>query len=165
MRRHRSWWEVHRHRVAPDVHQRLTSLIDRGAVEILAGRVHAAVEDGEALAVDLADREQFVTRHSVGAVVNCTGPAPCAVRTDGGPLRPMLDQGHLRTDLWGMGIDTTADGAVTDVRGQASSSIFAVGPLRRGTLYESTAIPEIRGQVAALAEHLTTAGAQVAVPA
>lgn len=165
LRRHRHWWELHRHRVAPAVHQQLIELVEDGAVQVLAGRVHTAEPDADGLVVDIRDHEQFVTRHHVGALVNCSGPARTAQRTDGGPLRPMLDTGQLRTDLWGMGIDTSADGAVINARGHRSSTIFAVGPLRRGTLYESTAIPEIRAQAAALAEHLTQAPERLAVPA
>jgi uncharacterized NAD(P)/FAD-binding protein YdhS len=40
------------------------------------------------------------------------------------------------------------------VSGQVVPSLFVVGPPRKGTLYETTAVPEIRGQAAALAQRL-----------
>ena len=61
----------------------------------------------------------------------------------------------MRPHPLALGLDTAADGAVRDARGRASETLFALGPLRRGELWESTAVPEIRAQAHALARHLT----------
>jgi uncharacterized NAD(P)/FAD-binding protein YdhS len=53
-----------------------------------------------------------------------------------------------------MGLDTDPAGALRDADGRTAGDIFALGPLLRGSRYETTAIPEIRGQAAALARHL-----------
>jgi uncharacterized membrane protein len=47
-------------------------------------------------------------------------------------------------------------GAVRDAAGRPASDIVALGPPLRGRWYETTAIPEIRDQAAALARHLVT---------
>jgi uncharacterized NAD(P)/FAD-binding protein YdhS len=36
----------------------------------------------------------------------------------------------------------------------ASRSLFAIGPVRKGKLWETTAVPELRQQAANLAEHI-----------
>jgi uncharacterized NAD(P)/FAD-binding protein YdhS len=41
-----------------------------------------------------------------------------------------------------------------DADGRAAGDIFTLGPLLRGSRYETTAVPEIRGQAAVLARHL-----------
>ena len=41
-----------------------------------------------------------------------------------------------------------------DAVGTAASPLFTLGPPLRGLYYETTAIPEIRDQAAALARHL-----------
>jgi uncharacterized NAD(P)/FAD-binding protein YdhS len=46
---------------------------------------------------------------------------------------------------------------VSDASGRPSSTIFTLGPPLRGLWYETTAIPEIRDQAAALALRLTAA--------
>ena len=53
-------------------------------------------------------------------------------------------------------MDTDARGAVRDAAGRPDSDIVALGPPLRGRWYETTAIPEIRDQAAALARHLVT---------
>ena len=47
-----------------------------------------------------------------------------------------------------MGLDTTADGQILDRDGQAVPGVYTLGATRVGTLWESTAIPEIRAQAA-----------------
>jgi uncharacterized NAD(P)/FAD-binding protein YdhS len=54
-----------------------------------------------------------------------------------------------------LGLDTDPCGALRDGDGRPASGIFALGPLLRGSRYETTAIPEIRDQAAALARHLS----------
>jgi uncharacterized NAD(P)/FAD-binding protein YdhS len=53
-----------------------------------------------------------------------------------------------------LGLDVAENGAVIDAQGSASNSLFAVGPLRKAKLYESIAVPELRVQVAELANLL-----------
>jgi uncharacterized NAD(P)/FAD-binding protein YdhS len=51
-----------------------------------------------------------------------------------------------------MGVDTDADtGQLLTATGALASRIYAIGTLRRGTLWESTAIPEIRSEARRLA--------------
>jgi uncharacterized NAD(P)/FAD-binding protein YdhS len=54
-----------------------------------------------------------------------------------------------------IGLDVTVDCAVVDGDGKPSSSIYAVGPLTRGTFLEIDAMPDIRAQCARLASLLT----------
>jgi uncharacterized NAD(P)/FAD-binding protein YdhS len=46
---------------------------------------------------------------------------------------------------------------VLDASGAPSELLFTLGPPLRGQLYETTAVPEIRGQAAALAARLVEA--------
>ncbi|HBN52526.1 MAG TPA: pyridine nucleotide-disulfide oxidoreductase, partial [Stenotrophomonas sp.] len=48
----------------------------------------------------------------------------------------------------GIGIDTAADGSLLDADGVADPRVQVVGSLRIGRLWESLAIPELRGQAA-----------------
>jgi uncharacterized NAD(P)/FAD-binding protein YdhS len=41
-----------------------------------------------------------------------------------------------------------------DLAGTPSTSLYAIGPLRKGSLWESIAVPELRGQASQMAEHL-----------
>jgi uncharacterized NAD(P)/FAD-binding protein YdhS len=97
----------------------------------------------------------------VAAVVNCTGPDG-DVAGGGSPLLAALcAAGTVRPHPLGLGLDTAPDGALLDARGRPSATLFALGPLRRGELWESTAVPEIRAQARTLAQHLVRAPAGV----
>jgi uncharacterized NAD(P)/FAD-binding protein YdhS len=51
-------------------------------------------------------------------------------------------------------LDVADDGAVLDAEGNPSDFLYALGPLRKGNLWETIAVPEIRNQVSDLAKLL-----------
>jgi uncharacterized NAD(P)/FAD-binding protein YdhS len=99
-------------------------------------------------------RDGYVERLSVAAVVNCTGPTCDITRYPGGFGRRLVDAGLVAADELGLGVQTTENGAVIDADGAAEGRLWALGALRRGALYESTAMPELRAQAATVAEQL-----------
>jgi uncharacterized NAD(P)/FAD-binding protein YdhS len=59
-----------------------------------------------------------------------------------------------RPDPLMLGLDVTDDYRLVDTTGVAAACLFALGPPIRGSLWESTAVPDIRKQCEALARHL-----------
>ncbi len=55
-----------------------------------------------------------------------------------------------------MGIQVDDDFAAIGSDGRASRRLFALGPLLRGSLWETTAVPELRGQAMRVAEALSS---------
>jgi uncharacterized NAD(P)/FAD-binding protein YdhS len=55
-----------------------------------------------------------------------------------------------------MGLETTSNGALINADGTAWENIFAIGPMRKGTLWETTSVPEIRSQAASLAHSVAS---------
>jgi uncharacterized NAD(P)/FAD-binding protein YdhS len=70
-------------------------------------------------------------------------------------LSDLIANGLVRPDELGLGLDVAENGAVIDAQGSPSNSLYAIGPLRKAKLYESIAVPELRVQVAELANLLT----------
>ena len=62
-------------------------------------------------------------------------------------LRRMLDEGLVRPDPLGIALDV-------DERSRAvgADRLWALGPLTKGRYWEIVAVPDIRGQAAAVAE-------------
>jgi uncharacterized NAD(P)/FAD-binding protein YdhS len=81
------------------------------------------------------------------AVVNCTGPLTDLTRTTDPLLQALQRRGLAGPDPLRLGLASTPDGQVVGADG-AVPGLYAVGPPRKGTLWESTAIPEIRTQAA-----------------
>lgn len=92
-----------------------------------------------------------------GWVINATGPATDVTGTSDPLLRGLLNGGLATPDPLRLGLQANADGALLEVSGRPSDTIFTLGPPLRGQLYETTAVPEIRDQAAALARRLIPA--------
>ncbi len=136
-------WENHRHRMAPGIAAQVAWLRAEGALDVRAGTLAAVAPAGAGLDVTLADGT--TTRYA--AVVNCAGPGrlPAAA----GPLvGALLAAGTARVGPHGLGLDVDATGALVRATGEADPRVTLVGPLRRGRLWETTAVPEIRAQAA-----------------
>ena len=87
-------------------------------------------------------------------MINCTGPQARLNETDSPLLRNLLRRGHIRPDALNMGVDVEEGFSAVDARGRASSWLYAMGPLLKGTLWETIAVPELRVQAMRIAETL-----------
>ncbi|RJS24184.1 hydroxyacylglutathione hydrolase [Corallococcus sp. H22C18031201] len=155
LRHLRSYWEVHRHRMAPDVGAAIDGLRREGRLHLHAARVRGFQWDGDTVDVRLrrrGTREESTLR--VGHVVNCTGPNASLSARSHPLLRRVVDAGLAREDPLGLGLLTEAGGVLPHPGGDASERLYTLGPPRRGDLWETTAIPEIRLQARELAERL-----------
>ncbi|MGZ4598445.1 MAG: FAD/NAD(P)-binding protein [Oryzihumus sp.] len=156
LRQDASGWDVHRHRMPRRTAAAVSQMRAAGALQVATGEVVAVDDDGSALVVHLSDG----TTRRVGYVVNCTGPL-ADVELAGDPLlTALLDHGRAVPGPVRMGLATDRDGRVR-AADHSVGSLWTLGTPRRGELWESTAIPEIRAQAATIAEALVGA---LAVP-
>jgi uncharacterized NAD(P)/FAD-binding protein YdhS len=163
-RHFRTRWNITRHRIAPSIHQRLADAIATGKLEVLKARVARAEETSGGVAVTLevggprgvgkGNGGSESRTINVSTILNCTGPKESCLDTDMTLLRNLSARGTVRSDAMNMGLDVAADFAVRDMTGKASEIIYATGPLLKGTLWESSAVPELRSQAFRLAEML-----------
>jgi uncharacterized NAD(P)/FAD-binding protein YdhS len=171
LRHLRPYWDVHRHRVAPELYHEFDGLRSRGQLVIRAGRVLDIQVRGTVAHVTTRSRGAAdADVSSFGAVVNCTGPDG-DVRTLADPLiRQLLARGLARSDALGIGLDVSRDLALVETNGRPSSLLSLVGPLLKGALWEATAVPELRVHAANVAARLHaslatgTAAGREAVP-
>jgi uncharacterized NAD(P)/FAD-binding protein YdhS len=151
LREDASAWGRARHRMPPGSADVVTALEASGTLSLSPGEVADAEPlTGGGLRVTLVDG----TLHEVGWVVNCTGTST-VVRPGTDPLvddllspRAGIALGRLSTA--GLGLQTDS-GRLVDSAGTTGAPIWTLGSVRRGELYESTAIPEIRVQAAHVA--------------
>lgn len=158
LRHLRPYWDVHRHRIAPEVATRLDALRTEGRLEVRAAKVVAAQADSDGLAVDLRPRgHAAIETLRVARTVNCTGPLGDLRRVKDPLLRNLFDRGDIRPDPLAIGIDVDRQCRAIDVHGNAQERLLIVGPMTRGAHWEIVAVPDIRRQVWALARQLTSA--------
>ena len=155
LRHLRPWWDVHRHRMAPEIGAVLDRLRAEGRLRPAAGRLAEVTADGRELVVRWRPRGAESAEHArAGWAVNCTGPQGDPARAGEPLLDSLLKTGGARTDRLRLGLDVDDAGRLLDREGRARPGVFAIGPLLRGALWESVAVPEIRVQAEQLAERL-----------
>lgn len=155
MRHVRPFWDVHRHRIAPQVADIIARLVDAGRVKFYAGRLQSLRETPTGAEVVFRKRgtEDLVTL-TVAKVINCTGP-----RTDYSKYQHplyinLLARGLIDHDPLALGLNATPAGEVNRYRAGPSGWLFAIGAPLKGVLWESTAVPDIRVLSQNLAEYL-----------
>lgn len=155
LRHARVWWDVHRHRAAPEIAAQVKALREEGRLKVLAGEIVSAAPGPRGVRLQHRGRGSLA-RHNmdVAAVVNCTGAA-ADIRNATDPLtRQLIEEGIVRAPDNGLGIAIDADGRVIGADGVVQSALFALGPITQGVFWESTAVPEIRVRAAAIAAML-----------
>lgn len=156
LRHLRPWWDVHRHRIAPQIARRLDMMEQEGRLAFAAGRIVSAAPDGAGAHIRWRPRGSDTTEAlQVRRVVNCTGPEADIARA-GDPLLDRLQAaGTIRPDALRLAIDVDDEARVIGADGALSDQLYAIGPMSRGHFWEIVAVPDIRLQVAALADRLT----------
>jgi len=155
LRHLRTYWDVHRHRIAEQLAEELVGQLQEGHIRVHAGRITEYREDDTGVNVAYRSRLRGETISlRVAKVVNCTGPDSDYRRVGSPLLSDLMDKKLARPDELSLGLDVSDDGAVLDAEGTPSDFLYALGPLRKGNLWETIAVPEIRHQVADLAKLL-----------
>ena len=148
LRHARPWWDVHRHRIAPEVAGTVARMIGDGQLEIMAGRIVSASDREGGVDVDILRRGAAEPkRMSFAYAFNCTGPLHLIERTRDPLLRSLLDRREARPDHLGIGLDVDYDA-------RAGERLWALGPLTKGRSWEIIAVPDIRDQAAAVADDI-----------
>ncbi|WP_406096741.1 FAD/NAD(P)-binding protein [Kitasatospora purpeofusca] len=143
----RRLWDVHRHRAAPATARAFAAAVAEGWITVGPGELADAAPTGAGVRVRLRDGRAL----TVGAVLNCTGPQTDVRRVPDPLVAVLLGAGLAEPDDLGQGFRTDALGRVRPADDSPPAPLWTLGALRRGSLLESTAIPEIRAQAGEVA--------------
>jgi Uncharacterized protein conserved in bacteria len=165
LRHLRPWWDVHRHRIAPEIALQIDALMDSERLQILRGRVRAiehldpntvGAPSGESLVLTFDLPRRIVPRGRIAQwIIDCSGPGHDPA-TD--PLTgPLLDDGRVRLDPLGLGLDLDDQGRIIQADGCVNPHLLVIGPPARAAFWETIAVPDIRLRIEAMARLLTEA--------
>jgi uncharacterized NAD(P)/FAD-binding protein YdhS len=155
LRRARALWEIHRHRVPCSVLADITAQCAAGTLLIERGELvamHPATSGTVAASVRSADGATHV--HTVVRVINCTGPSMNLRDTHHSLLASVQRTGLACTDDLGLGLRSDDESRMISANGVANPRIVIAGALRRGDLWEATAVPDLRVHAARAAATL-----------
>jgi uncharacterized NAD(P)/FAD-binding protein YdhS len=153
-------WEIHRHRLPPQAASQIESFKRSGQLTMLRGSVLDARRTPEGLIrirVSGTVGRQEKGELLVHRTIVCTGPGLDFRKTAPPIIRDLVDRNLARVDPASLGLLVSDDYALLQVSGAPSSSLYALGPSIKGSLWETTALPEIRTQARDLATSLVNA--------
>ena len=156
LRHLRPWWDVHRHRLAPELGARLESLIAEGRLRPAAGRLVGVERAGrQRLRVVWRPRgERAELSLIVRRVVNCTGLGGFGGLAAEPMIGALRSAGRIREDADRLGAEVDVDSRAVGADGSPNSRLSLLGPLTQGAFWEATAVPDLRNRALLLAVRL-----------
>ena len=149
------YWDVHRHRVAPEIADLFADMCSEGQVQPHSGVLISYSGLSQGAAVTFRDRKTQTERVlKVDRVINCTDLDADCRHTADSLVSNLFAQGFARPNPLLLGLDAGSNGSLINLEGDASSTLYAIGPPLKGTLWETTSVREIRQQAFELAQHL-----------
>lgn len=139
----RSFWDVHRFRIAPQVEDVLDRLARAGQLRNVAATLRSARDvDGRLEVAFRHRRSATIETGRFDVVINTTGPAHRSV-VEKDPARSLFEAGLVDIDAVGLGLATAADGRSIGRDGSRVPDLFIAGPLARGTFGELMGLLEV----------------------
>ena len=157
LRHVRAYWDIYRHRLPPQLIQKIDTLRNSRHLTIHAGHIKELVPREGRIEVIWRQRgTENVRTQQFDRVINCTGPDYAIARSTEPLWRNLVQCGLCVADSLGLGLRTGPNGAVIDADGWPGPHLFYVGPMLRADHWEATAAHELRGHVEKLAALLAT---------
>jgi len=151
--RHVRWaWDRARHRMPPQIDTSIRQLQAEGRLQCLRGRMHSVQGDESKLQLQLGHADQSRTLHA-DLVIQATGLDTDAAQSPHRLIEQLLTNGHVIADPFGLGLQTDDVGRLHHHE-RIWPNFYAIGSLRRGTSWESTAMPEISQQAQRITDQL-----------
>jgi uncharacterized NAD(P)/FAD-binding protein YdhS len=147
-REHAARLNVFRHRIAPELYSQITSSQLTGQLRVHAASITNLTPVGGCIEVDVADGQSV----RGDLVINATGPSTKFTATRSVLLQNLLRRGLIAPDSTDLGAAIDADHTLLTGSGERSPWLLALGPLLRGTYWETIAVPELRVQARRVAE-------------
>ena len=155
LRHVRSYWEVARHRVAPEVGELLEGLQASGQLKVRAARLlRAGLRANSAAALIRERGTEQIQVEQYDYVVRATGLDTDVLRTSHPLASHLREAGLISADAQGLGVNVTDDLEALDQHGGRIPGLYCIGPLLRGHLWEITAVPELRTAAKTLSQRL-----------
>ena len=149
----RHLWGVARHRLPMALHQQIQQFILDDKLEIIAGRIQSIREDERGIHVSMKRRRnQSIYEINVARVINCTGPQTDVSKMRRPLMKNLVSRNLIAPDEMRLGMNATPEGIILNEQGNKSNHLYTIGGNLKGILWESTAVPELRGQAKNIVE-------------
>lgn len=158
LRHVRSYWDTHRHRLAPVMAEMVAQKRAKRELRIMQGTVVGIKSTtAKEVQVEVLNRITGKTEIlSVQRVIYATGVSSALKREP--VLSSLLTEGLACADALDIALDVDPSLAVRGHDGAVVPNLWALGPLVRGVFWESIAVPDIRDQIQHLSGAIAKSG-------
>ncbi len=146
------YWEIHRHRIPERSLILIENMKKKNKLMHHKGRLVSVVLQ-EKMKVQI-ENENGLSEIQTIYLINCTGPDVDFKNNNSAFYQHALSELDLNTDSFGLGLDCTPDGNLIGKDKRKIKNLFCIGSLRKGILWESTAISDIRMQAKEIANSI-----------
>jgi uncharacterized NAD(P)/FAD-binding protein YdhS len=148
----RRTWEIHRSRISAGVGREIAAWEADGTLARRAAGVREVSAGPDGLVV-----ETDAGTWTAGHVLLATGPAESPSASP--LLASLVEAGHARPGGMDLGVDVDVETyRLLDAGGESRRPVYALGPIIRGAVWETIAVPEIRAEASAIAANILRTG-------
>jgi uncharacterized NAD(P)/FAD-binding protein YdhS len=143
--------------MAPPIAEAVAAARRDGVLQVSSGRLLGMEPGDRGVEVRWRARDGSEQQLLAQRVIDCRGPGTDYARLPHPLIRQLLGQGLVRPDPNRLGLETTPHGALVAEDGAPSPTLFAIGPVTRGTFWEIISVPDIREQAEQVAVNVLEA--------
>jgi uncharacterized NAD(P)/FAD-binding protein YdhS len=154
-----AFWGSLRHRLPGQMYDAIESARASGRLVTNKGHITSVKENGDSVEVTFMDNGEF--KHlTVQRIINCTGPETDIKRPGNKLLNNLAAKGMVSPGPCGIGIQAQAASCIIpatcrdDEKQPYQPNLFVAGSNLKGMLWESTAVPELRGHAKTIAQQI-----------
>jgi uncharacterized NAD(P)/FAD-binding protein YdhS len=145
-------WELHRHRMPPISEVIIEALKAQHRLKIVSASIKNVIwlNEENRFEVIYINTNNQEAKLKVDYIVNCTGPSGDVSQSKQILFQNLLSKKWITPDEFKLGVLTDKQGMLIG----KTNGIFAIGPLRKASEWESTAMAEICQQAEKLSKYL-----------
>jgi uncharacterized NAD(P)/FAD-binding protein YdhS len=148
-------WDIHRHQVPASTMGLISKLQSQDRLELIKGRLlESAITEGGAKIKIKPKGSHVPLEVTVDRAFDGMGLGTNIAKSDNPLIQQMLSDGLIAVDDVGLGLRSSPEGRIVSREGSIISNMFLMGSLRRGELWESTSVPELRVQGRIIAQEI-----------
>lgn len=146
------YWDIHRHRVAPDSYDMFKASCDSRQVKTFAGRIQSfSISDNQLSLLIKPRSTESVIEIEVGRIINCTGPNTNLELVNEPLINQLMESKLALQDEQKLGLLVNDDLTLANELSEGGASLSYIGPMLKAKYWEATAVPELRKYAAELA--------------
>jgi uncharacterized NAD(P)/FAD-binding protein YdhS len=150
-----TYWDIHRHRMAPAVGHQIERLKQSGTLTLVAGNLLRISKNPLGIQVDYRLRgSECVKSLNVAAIINCTGHNVSIDINHNALFNQMSGSGLIKANKNGLGLEVSPNYEIINEAGEPNLGLWYIGPMLKAQYWEATAVPELRLHAQILARKL-----------